>query len=226
MGTLILPESCTFRHFYPFVTYPCKINGVKVYDTNSSNYLNETERGWLLHVDDGYDLNSNGTEFVKQILADIEEASVPGGFVYWKGSNKPGQKRQKTSREEEQQVSQWLEAKLNIGKLDIRDLETPKNYAMFALWALTKGISVVPAVKPKLAYLYITKKFTTISVNERPFRDALSRSSNRNTFNKNADGLYYLTSQAEREVEAWMQFGAVEQVVASEVEENGEDIEE
>ena len=97
-----------------------------------------------------------------------------------------------------------MKLNLEIGSLEIRNLKTPTDYAMFALWAITKGLNVELAVKSIVAYQFLVKKYITISVKQRGFTDAMGRESNASMFKKNAEGLYYLTSQAQIQVETWI----------------------
>ncbi|NOK61363.1 MAG: hypothetical protein GFH27_549305n132 [Chloroflexi bacterium AL-W] len=190
---------------------------IKLHDTNSTTYFQQTANALLIHTDSGFELNTRGLQVVEQFLEEIGDNSVPDGFEYWKGSSRPGQKRHTISKEEDRQVKSWVEMSLDIGQLDIRELKAATNCAMFALWAITKGIDVIKATKPKMAYLYLTQKYTTVSVGSKAFITCLGRGSNKSKFSKNPEGLYYLTPQAEREVESWIKGTEIQQEVEPEV---------
>ncbi len=100
---------------------------------------------------------------------------------------------------------------VEIGDHDVRALNTGTNYAMFAIWAITRHLNVARAVKPHMAYLFLTQKYKTVSVQRKTFQNALSAKGSSKWFGRNPEGSYYLKKPAEREVESWIERGKVEQ---------------
>lgn len=184
----------------------------KLFDNNFQRYLDEVIREHLYPVGSGHKLNSQGLVSANKIVEEMGDTAKIG-VDYWKGNLRPKMKRGILSKEEEQRISDWISLDLDYGKLDIRNLGSSTNCAMFALWALTRKLQVIPAVKPKMAYQYLKGKFTTVPIKLKSFTSALSRISNASKFKKNEDGLYYITEEAEREVLAWTQGGSISRII-------------
>ena len=193
-----------------------------LYDRNFGAYFDNVAKSYLMSSDGGYKLNSPGIVMATSIIHEMEDESKKG-LPYWESRAKPSKKRNSLSKEDTQKVNEWVEMPLEVGTLDVRALGSATNHAMFALWAITKGLGAMPAVKPKMAYLYLTKRFTTVSVKVNAFTRSLSRSSNTSKFNRNASGLYYLTEEAEREVQSWTKGAVVQQNVEPELDEEDEE---
>lgn len=176
---------------------------ISLHNSNFKDYFEETANEFLIEIDGQFELNPSGEQFIQKITKEMNDSSVEEGFVYWK-KTKTRTRRGDVTKEDEQQVNEWVDLVLDLGQFDIRTLDSASKYASFAIWVITKRLGVASAVKPQMAYLYLTKKFTTVPVKQRSFKDALSRSYNANKFSKNADGLYYLTEHGEQEVESWL----------------------
>lgn len=174
-----------------------------IYDHNFATYFAEVSKKYLISSSAGYRTNPPGNIMVNTIINDLSNESK-SGFRYWENTPKAGTKRNGFNKEDEQSINEWIAAELHIGSVDVRNLRTSTNYAMFAIWAVTKGLGVVRAVKPKTAYVFLTRKYMTVSVKPKIFSDALNRSANSSLFARTADGLYYLTEKAEHQVEAWI----------------------
>lgn len=176
-------------------------------DKNFARYFSTTAQQHLITSDGGYKVNTLGTAEALKILGELEDSAIKG-CAYWEGSGKSPKPRTPLGKEDAALVDEWLDRPLEFGSFDVRSLKGVVHQAMFALWAITKGLGTVAAVKPKVAFLYLTRKFTTVSANAKQFTDALRKNPSR--FNKNAQGLYYLTESAEREVKQWIEKGAVD----------------
>lgn len=182
---------------------------VNVYDkNNTSKHYQEFANEFLLSTDQGLELNIPGSLLLRDVLTEI--SSEDEGYVYWKKTTKPSPKRTSLNKEDEQQVNEWVEKSVDTGDFDIRSLRNGTQWGMFAVWSITKRLGATSAVKPPMAYRYLTKKYTTVPVNQNAFSEALRRKNNANKFQKNADKNYYLTQQAEKEVESWIAAGKVE----------------
>ena len=180
-----------------------------IYDvSNIRKYYEEVANEFFLSTEgQGLELSPRGFQFVEEILTEIENPSVDEGFVYWKGTIKPTAKRSRKSNKDEQEVNKWVDESVDIGSFDVRSLSSGVQWAMFALWSITKHLEVASAVKPTMALQYLIKKYRTVPVKQKAFSMALLR--NNHKFHKTADGSYYLTPQAQREVESWIKEGTV-----------------
>ena len=179
----------------------------KLHDTNFPTYYSDVANQYLLGGEEELELNPDGQRKISEILREMGDESVEQGFAYWKGASPARAKRSATSAKDKQEISKWVSMDIDIGNIDVRSLDTPTNCAMFAIWCLTARLKVTKAVKPSVALSYIKSRYTTISVNQKPFTKALGRAKNGHRFNKNGEGLYYLTAHAEREVESWVENG-------------------
>lgn len=179
----------------------------KLHDTNFANYYSNMASQFLLGGDEELELNPDGQRKVQETLQEMDDGAVEQGAAYWQGASQPKGKKASTTTEDNQEVSQWVDMDIDTGKIDVRELDTPTNCAMFAIWCLTKRLEVTKAVKPKMALSYLKRKYTTISVDQEAFTKALRRPNNAHRFQKNAERSYYLTAQAENEVESWVKNG-------------------
>lgn len=178
-----------------------------LYDNNFANHFGQTSKEFLMLREAGYKINSPGIARVNEIIDEMDNSDLEG-FAYWKGTSKTARKRSSLSKEDEQKIKQWLEMPTTIDQFDVRKIGGASNLAAFAIWIITKKLSVENAVKPKEAYSYLKGKYQTIAVTSNTFSMALSR--NLNKFKKTPDGLYFLTEETQREVESWIQGAAIE----------------
>lgn len=146
----------------------------KLHDDNFRVYVGEAIREYLSGVGSGFILSNHGEKKASQIIVDLEDDSVEGS-AYWQPSSKSSKKIIRTSKEDQQKIEEWAASELDLGRLDIRSLGSPRNYAMFALWAITVKLQKATLVKPKEAYLFIKSKYETIPVAPDEFTKVLSR---------------------------------------------------
>lgn len=135
----------------------------------------------------------------------MESSSKGEGFVYWKATTKPSPKKASRSKKNQEELDEWVDKPIDIGDFDIRTLGNARQWAMFAIWSITKRLDLARAVEPPMALRYLAKKYTTVPVKQKALSEAMRRNSNK--FQKTADGRYYLTPQAQREVESWIERG-------------------
>lgn len=169
-----------------------------LYDSNWANYFEKAAKEFLMNTEAGYKINAPGETKVNQIIDEMDDTGVEG-YAYWKNKSKPSKKRSPSNKEDETKLQQWLEMSTNFDDFDIRKLKSAANLAAFAIWIITKQLEVKRAVKPKDAYNYLKGKYKTISVGPNSFSSALSR--NPDKFTRTQEGEYFLTEEAEREVE-------------------------
>ena len=162
----------------------------KVYDQNFYRYFSDSASEYFWDTDDELELNPDGEQRVRNIVQEIDDSSVENGFAYWKAVSKPKGSRSTLGKGDKEEVNKWVDLDIDIGRIDVRTLNTPTNCAMFAIWCLTKRLGVAKAVKPNTALLYVKNKYTTISVDQKSFTTALGRPNNGNRFHKNGEGLY------------------------------------
>lgn len=135
----------------------------------------------------------------------MENSSEGEGYVYWKSTTKSS--KASTPKKSQKEVDEWVDNSIDIGDFDVRTLSSGTQWAMFAIWSITKRLNVEDAVKPPMAYQYLTKRYTTVPVTQHAMTEAMRRSNNK--FQRTADRRYYLTPQAQQEVESWIEKGAV-----------------
>lgn len=183
---------------------------VKVYDANNTHrYYAELANEYLLSTDQGLELNTRGIQLVKGVLAEMEGTSEGEGYVYWKAATKPAAGRSRVSKGDVQLITEWAEKSVDVGDFDTRSLNTSTEWAMFALWSITKRLDAARAVKPSLAYQYLLKRYAAVPVKQNAFSEALRRRGNTNKFQRTPEKEYYLTKQGQQEVESWIDKGTV-----------------
>lgn len=175
----------------------------KLHDDNFRIYLAEAIKEYFSSVGSGFILSTDGEKKAFLIIDELNDESVEG-FAHWEPSAKTGRKLVKTNRQDQDKIAGWTSHDLDLGKLDIRSLGSPRNYAMFSLWAITVKLQLAAAVKPREAYLYLKGKYETMPVKPDEFTDVLSRKMKTVVFAKNNDGLYYLTEPGQKMVEEWI----------------------
>jgi hypothetical protein len=190
-----------------------------LYDRNFYGYLDQITKQFLVKGLTGLKVNMHGSKEVDLIIAEINDDDIEG-YAYW--DTKPGRKRASMNKDDEKEVKEWVGMEVNIGGIDVRSLGNATNHAMFAVWSITRGLRLIDAVKSVMAYAYLTQKYSTVSVKYNAFGKALSQ--NKAKFSKNPSGLYYLTPEAEGEVESWIRGEPIQVSAEPEVEDTeGED---
>jgi hypothetical protein len=171
--------------------------------TNFPKYLNESVQRFISELEEGYKLNHDGEKEVNQIIGYIDDENIKQGHPYWSRNTNSGTKRQRLSKDDKNKLKEWAQEDFDLGQLEVRDIEKPRDYAMISLWLITIKLKKAQTVRPTEAYNFFKEKFKTISVSPQGFSRAMSNSNNKKYFSESA-GRYYLTSEAEKQVERWI----------------------
>lgn len=174
----------------------------RINDKNFSGYLRHLGE-WVIYADAKLKLNPTGRRRAGEILNEVRDQQLPGGFQYWNPSAKSSRgATSRLSKEEQAVVEEWITKDVDLGKIQIAALG-PTDLATVALWLLTHRLNVTRAVKPGLAYEYLSRKFSTIRADRHGFTDALGKSSrNRGRFGRNDKGEYFPTPDGVAAAEA------------------------
>lgn len=173
-------------------------------DPNWYPYFDEVSGQYFTHTQDGYQLNFSGEKQANSLLSAIMDENVKG-YEYWKP--KVSRKRLPVNRDDKTKLEQWRQMPSRGNSFEILSLKDDKDYALFALYDLTKEIKVLSSVKPALAFEYLTSRYEKISVKKDAFRNTLAREYNQKFFRKTDSGEYFLTEEAEKLVESWLVSG-------------------
>ena len=73
-------------------------------------------------------------------------------------------------------IESWVSENIELGELDIRNITTPKDYSLLALWIITVNLEKVQTVRRMDAYYYLKARFPTITVSSQSFSRAMSNS--------------------------------------------------
>lgn len=174
-------------------------------DSNSSRYFTDIENKYFSKVGEGYKINRDGDREVDRIINEIEDETKTG-FQEW-GKTKSREKGSRLTRDVLERVELWASKDVDIGNFEIRKLEKPIDYALFAIWILTSHLQFVRAVKPVEIFNYLKKKYIHIPVTQQEISKALSRSYNANLIQRTSDGHYYLSLIGEEKVSSWVYTG-------------------
>jgi hypothetical protein len=178
-----------------------KNNGI--HDKNYATYLGEVASKYFIKADSTFKINPGGQVEVNKIQAEIQDSGVKG-FEYWNSSRKNSSRISRTTKEETQNIDDWIQKPSRFDEFDIRKISTAAEYALLALYDITKELKTQQSVKPGLAYEYLLKRYKNITVNKDKFTKALtSAKAYGKYFSRTPEGLYYLTQEAENTVEAW-----------------------
>jgi len=195
-----------------------------ILDKNCYGYFDSIESKYLSKGETGYKVNLDGDKEVKRILAEIEDDSVRG-FQDWDKA-RPRDKQARMNKEIDERINSWVDVSVDINGFDLRKLKKPTNYAMFAIWVITKNIEGIKALKPVEVFNYLKRKYTSVPVTQSSITKALKRPYNASTFEKTSDGGYYLTQEAERTVASWIQGAQVDDTPEPEINDEEEGNEE
>lgn len=183
------------------LTQAAQRNGV--YDQNYPTYLKEAATRFFIKLDGTFKLNPSGRAEVSKIQTEMQDLDLSGS-EYWNSTRKKSSRTSRVIKEDSQKVEKWIQMPSKFASFDVRQLKNTAEHAIFALYAITKELKVETAVKPALAYEYLTKKYQTISCKMKLFSDTLSHKRYENYFRHTPEGLYYLTQDAENLAESWI----------------------
>jgi len=201
-----------FNHPLPEQKYVIKaLQNRNMFDNNVYKHFPSVESRYLIKVEAGYRVNTDGVKEIERIISEIEDETKKG-FVDWDKPGKPRAKQSRLNSQYEQQLDLWVDLDTGINNFDIRSLKRATNYAMFSLFILTKKLNVTRAVQPILIFQYLKRKFSSIPVSQKSIANALKRPYNAKFFEKTADGSFYLTVEGESKIRGWLQSGKVDEV--------------
>jgi hypothetical protein len=177
-----------------------RLNGV--YDQNYSQNLTDVANRYFIKADGTFKLNPSGKVHLNEIQKEMKDSEL-SGFVYSNSTRKKSSRSSRTTKADSQKVEQWVQMPSKFDNFDVRELKTLAEYAIFSIYPITKELKTENAVKPSLAYEYLTKRYT-VPVQKKSFTDALSSKSNEKYFKRTSEGLYYLTQEADGIAESWI----------------------
>ncbi|MBH8575851.1 hypothetical protein I8752_23190 [Nostocaceae cyanobacterium CENA369] len=179
-----------------------RINGV--YDQNYSTHLNDVANRFFIKSDGTFKVNPTGRIEINKIITEMQNQDVLG-FDYSKSNRKNSSRSSRITKEETKKIEEWLQLPSRFDSFDVRKLDTGVEYALLALYDIIKELKTQDAVKPGLAYDYLTKRYQTVSVKKDNFTKALTNAKDYGKFfGRTHESLYYLTSEGESTVEEWL----------------------
>jgi hypothetical protein len=196
---LFFKQSVTKDH----LIQAAKIN--KIYESkNYAGYFGEVAKKYFMNIDGAFKLNPAGQVEVNIILSEMQDEEVRG-VEYWSSSRKSITRASKITKEMEQEIDEWIIKPSKLEKFDVRKIKTAADYALFAIYDITKEIKEKESIKPIIAYTYLVKRYKTISIIQNKFTTVLSNKAYSKYFERTSDGSYYLTQEAESTVEKWIE---------------------
>lgn len=195
---LIFNEAVPKEH----LNQAAKANGM--YDKNYAKYLDDVASRSFIKLDGTFKLNPGGQAEVHKIILEMQDSDLKG-VEYWIQTRKNSSKGSRKTKDDSQKINQWIELQSRFDNFNVKNLSTAVEYALLALYDITKELKTEDAVKPGLAYEYLLKRYKTISVNQTNFTKALTNTKDSNKyFSRTSEGLYYLTPDGESFVENWL----------------------
>lgn len=171
----------------------------KIYDSNFPNYLTKLIGQYFINTDGQLKLNRNGQIQLAKIIEEMQDDELVG-YQYWERGNKTAGKRARVSKAEITEVDRWLLMPSELDKFDIRKLKKPLDWCLFAVHDITKEIQAAEAVKPGVAYAYLTRRHKKVSIEKDSFTSVFNRKYNKKYLGRSADGLYFLTTDGEAQI--------------------------
>lgn len=188
------------------LTQAAQRNGV--YDQNYPTYLKEAANRFFTKLDGSFKINPSGRAEVRKIQAEMQDSDLSGS-EYWNSTRKKSNRSPRATKEDTQRIEQWVQMPSKFDSFDVRDLNTRSDLTILALYDITKELKVETAVKPSLAYEYLTKRYKTVSISNKNLSDTLSDKKYKKYFERTSEGLYYLTQEAENLAESWISKGSI-----------------
>lgn len=168
-----------------------KTNGV--YDSNYTKHLNDVASRFFIKSDGTFKLNPSGRAEINKILTEMQDSDL-SGFEYWNSTRKNASQGSRITKDDTQNIDQWVQMPSRFDNFDVRTLDTAVKCALLALFDITKELKTQDAVKPGLAYVYLIKRYKTVSVSKDNFRKALTNTKDYSKyFSHTSEGLHYLT---------------------------------
>ena len=187
-----------------FIRSMAKKTGVS--DTNNfKKYLDKALAEHLLKLENGFSLNDRGKREVVKILADMDN-SEKTGYEYWSKAPSTSTTRHRLSKEDKSRIQQWVDEKVELGKLDVLSIDNARDYALLSIWAITVQLKKAAAVHHGEAYFYLKQKFQAISATPEAFSAAVRSEFNKKFFRVSEDKLF-LSDEAKKIVEGWITNG-------------------
>jgi hypothetical protein len=168
-------------------------------DKNFSTYFSKLSK-YINKSDGAFKLNPSGNSFINKILVELQDDKILG-FDLTSGSTKHTNYAPRVNKEVQENIEKWIIMPSRLNSLDIRSIDKNLKLCIVAIFDLTRELKVEQAVTASIAYDYLLKKYKTIPINQRAFKDALCSKSSAKYFSKGADGKYFTTMEADAIVE-------------------------
>lgn len=172
---------------------------------NFTSHIKNIHSGYLMPFAGGFILNEDGVKRANEIISLIDNNQIPEGNKYWsrnKTSSAPATPRIK--EEDRRKVKEWAAEKVELGKLDVLELKSAREYAMFAIWSITIALKKGDSVKRGEAFYYLSTKYANISVKSEAFLRAVDNNRPKYFESNPTDGSNYLTKLSQQIVEDWV----------------------
>lgn len=168
------------------------------------SYLEAILKKELSSTSTGYILSSDGEKEVKKILEEIENVNVKEGKKYWDRNSATNDKRERLKADDKKRIESWVSETVELGQLEIRNISSPTDYALLALWILTIHLKKQETVRRLDAYYYLKSKYPSVSASSSNFSRAMSSSAAKKFIKASDDDKYYLTTDGQTLVENWI----------------------
>lgn len=172
---------------------------------NFTTHLKGVHSRYLMPITGGFQLNDDGIEQAKTLVALLDNKQAPEGEKYWmrsKTSSAPAVPRIK--EEDKKKAEAWALEKVDLGKLDVLELKAAREYAMFAIWSITVALKKGESTKRSEAFHYLTTKYANISVKSEAFLKAIENNKPKYFDSNQLDGTCYLTKFGKKCVDDWV----------------------
>ena len=175
----------------------------EIYDNHYSENFDDVANRYFIKFDNTFKLNPSGRSELDKLLVEMQDSDLKG-YEYLSSSRKKSNQSPRITKEDTQKVEQWILQPSKFKSFDIRTLKNTSEFAIFAIYIITKELKIESAISSTLAYEYLERKYQTISFTKKLFSDTLSRKIYSKYFKKTIDGLYYLTQEAEILAQSWI----------------------
>lgn len=176
----------------------------KVYDaSNFTKHLKKVVSEQLSELSEGLKLNDRGSREVVKILSLMADEKSPIGCDYWSRTTNSNHKRHRLSKDDKDRLHEWTIEEVQLGNLNIRDIKSPRDYAMVALWIITVNLKKANSIRWNEAYQFFKEKFQTMTASPEAFSYAMRNELNAKYF-RQSDEMFFLSSEGVKQVEEWV----------------------
>lgn len=184
--------------------YKVAAEKAKIYDkVNFNRYLEKMIGKELTEIENTYKSSINGEGAVSRYVAEMNNEQVLEGHAYTNQLSGGTAPKYRPSEKDKERFREWAKEDVDLGQLDILNIETGRDYALLAFWLLITRLTKGESFRWNEAYEYLTARSTAVSASAAAFSKAVKSPTNSEFFRESGEA-YFLTPEANVKVQSWV----------------------